>query len=84
MFGWHMGEWGPGMGWGGWLGFGHLLWWGLLAAGIVVLWRCQSQRRGSGPSGEDGALQLLRERYARGEIDLKEFEERRSHLERRA
>jgi len=37
-------------------------------------------RAGSGPPGEDPALALLRERFARGEIDADEFEERRRRL----
>lgn len=82
MFGWHMGEWGSGMGWGwGFWALGHLLWWLLLAMGIVVLWRWVGQRRDGGPPPEDSALRLLRERYARGEIDLEEFEERRRNLQ---
>ncbi|HEX6017127.1 MAG TPA: SHOCT domain-containing protein [Burkholderiaceae bacterium] len=82
MFGWHMGQ-GPGMGWGwGLWGLGHLLWWLLLAAFVVVLWRLVSQRRDGGPPPEDSALKLLRERYARGEINLEEFEERRRNLQR--
>ena len=31
-------------------------------------------------SGDDGALAVLRERYARGEIDAAEFEERKRTL----
>jgi len=78
----HMG-WGDmsGMGWGwGWSFFGivHMvLWWALLILGVVVLakWLFGARR-----SGEDRALEVLRERYARGEIDKDEFEKRKRDL----
>lgn len=77
---------GPGMmGWeGSWGLFGlmHILWWVFLIFGIVVLVRWTS---GSGPrhphhASEDRALAILRERYARGEINKAEFEERKQDL----
>lgn len=78
--GWHMGEWGSGWAWSP-FGFGHLLWWGLLVVGIIALWRWGAASGRAGRSAADGpALRLLRERYARGEIDLEEFDERRKHL----
>jgi putative membrane protein len=65
-----------------WLdGWGVLVWlasaafWILVIAGIVVLLRSHT---GSGASR--GALQILEERYARGEIPREEFLERRSVL----
>lgn len=67
---------------GGWM----VLWMALFWAGLVVLvfWAVRSAngevRRTSRP--EPGrALQILEERFARGEIDRDEFEERRSALE---
>ena len=70
------------MGWGGWgFGFVHLLWWALLVLGIVLLARW-SFSGGYRPRGEpqDRALDILRERYARGEIDKAEFEARKRDL----
>lgn len=65
-----------------WLdGWGVLVWlasaafWILVIAGIVVLLRSHS-----GAGGSRGALQILEERYARGEIPREEFLERRSVL----
>lgn len=65
-----------------WLdGWGVLVWlasaafWILVIAGIVVLLRSHS-----GSGGSRGALQVLEERYARGEIPREEFLERRSVL----
>ena len=82
--------WGNMMGWGGYGGYGGgffgavpmLLWWALIIAGIVVLARWISSG-GSGwhrGSSADQALSVLRERYARGEIDKDEFDKRKADL----
>jgi putative membrane protein len=56
---------------------------GLLVGGVLVarlLWnRSGSHQRSSRPGGRS-ALDVLEERYARGEIDRDEFERRRSTL----
>lgn len=78
--GWHMGDWtGWGPGWG-WHAVGHLLWWALLVAGIVAVLRWARRQGTPPPTGADRALDVLRERYARGEIDREEYEERRRVL----
>jgi putative membrane protein len=60
-----------------------VLFWGLVIAAIVlaIRWLIRADRRGSheGPAAPD-ALELLRQRYARGEIDEAEFERRRAVL----
>lgn len=66
-----------GMGWG--MGFGGLLmliFWGAVIVGAVVLVRWMLDQSKGGKS----ALQILQERYARGEIDKAEFEERKRNL----
>lgn len=73
MWGWD-GSWG--MGWG-WFGLMHLAWWLLLVAGAVVVVRALLGGRWS---RQDSALDILRERYARGEIDQAEYEQRRKLL----
>ena len=79
---------GPGMmggyGWGGGGGFGivgMLLWWVLIVLGIVLLvkWLFSGGPAGGRTTG-DRALEILMERYARGEIDKKEFEEKKRDL----
>lgn len=75
--GWdHMGPWGWGMGI-----FGALFM--LLVVGLVVWLIVYLVRADQGRgTGAKGALDLLDERYARGEIDREEYLERRADLER--
>lgn len=75
------------MGWGngfGMFGFGHLLWWALILAVVFLLVRAVLPAGGRGSASDpddDRALSILKERYARGEIDQAEFDERRRRLE---
>lgn len=76
------GDWG--MGWGGWGIFGAfhmLLWWVLIIVGIAVLlkWLFGGSSRQE-RARENSALDILKERYARGEIGKEEFEERKRGL----
>jgi len=77
---------GCGMGYGmGWFGpIIMIIFWAALILGIVALirWLFVSTRHpGHGPAQrEDAALELLRKRYARGEIDREEFEQKRKDL----
>lgn len=70
-----------GYGWGGWIGgllMMALFWAGLVAAIYVVV------RTGAGsrtPPSRSKALDILAERFARGEISAEDFEERRSVIE---
>lgn len=74
-----MGDGGWGMGWG--MGFGWLFW--LLIIGLVI-WGIKAlseNRSHSEPrSSSDRALEILKERYARGEIDKEEFEAKKRDL----
>jgi putative membrane protein len=79
------GEYGMGWGWGwGFLGVLHMaLWWVLIILGIIVLVKWLSG--GSATSradraGEGRALEVLKERYARGEIGKEEFEQKKRDL----
>jgi putative membrane protein len=74
--------WGWGGGWAGmaWYWVLHLLWWALVIAAVILLVRWGSDERRSRRDIQDSAETILRERYARGEIDQKEFDERMRFL----
>jgi len=86
--GWRSGSWGmmgPGMmggfGWGWFMPIAMILFWGLVIWGIVVLIRGVAMPGNSGSSRElDSALEVLKRRYARGEISKEEFEEKKKDL----
>jgi putative membrane protein len=67
--------------WGAWGVFMLLLMflvWGLVITGIVLGIRWLA--RPGGGSGSDSALEILRQRYARGEINKEEFEAKKRDL----
>lgn len=74
MPGWMMGGgwWGPGYGLFHWLLM--LLFWILIIAGavLIVRWLMDQARTGSAP--QETPLEILKKRYAKGEIDKDQFE----------
>ncbi|MDC1198895.1 SHOCT domain-containing protein [bacterium] len=69
-----------GMGWGGWFAgpVMLILFIGLIVVAVVVTARLLGYEAGGKSSG--AALDILKERFAKGEIDKAEFEERRNAL----
>ncbi|MBI5443564.1 MAG: SHOCT domain-containing protein [Deltaproteobacteria bacterium] len=70
-----------GMGWGG--GLSMLLFWGIAILVVVLLVRLVlgRSRTGAGSMREESALDLLKKRYARGEINREEYARMRQDLE---
>jgi len=66
-------------------GLGMLLFWGLIIVGAVLAVRWLAAGRLSTPESAahgERALEILRERYAKGEIDQNEFEQKKRDLRR--
>jgi putative membrane protein len=82
--GWGMGSGmmgGYGMGWFG--GILMIVFWILILVGLIFLikWLIQSTSRDrTTGSGGNRALEILKERYAKGEIDKEEFESKKKDL----
>ncbi|MEK7207332.1 MAG: SHOCT domain-containing protein [Pseudomonadota bacterium] len=68
---------------GWWWGFGMipmLLFWALIVLAIVALAKWLFGKPGEKPR-DNSALDILKERYARGEINREEFEQKKRDLE---
>jgi putative membrane protein len=76
-----------GYGMGGFGGIIMILFWGLVIVGVVLVIRYFTTGQVPGRGGStlyevhSDPLQILRQRYAKGEIDTEEFEERKKILE---
>jgi putative membrane protein len=68
----------------GWWGFGAVfmvLFWGLFIVGLVALVRWLAAGSSPRQAGKNTAADIVRERYARGEIDRQEYEQKMHDLE---
>lgn len=78
-------DWSGYSGWG--MSFGMvfmLLFWALVVLGIVALIRVLMAQSSSGRGSRDKTpLEIVQERYARGEIDREEYEQKKRDLEQR-
>lgn len=72
MMGWYH----DGMGWGGWLvmALSMAVFWALVAFAVVAIFRSSRVER-TGP-GKETTLDILDQRFARGEIDENEYHAR--------
>jgi len=81
------------MGWGGLGGYGGygmgivgwlfmLVFWGLIIAGLVLLirWLWDRGSTSAGSGGGETPLEILKRRYARGEISKEEFDRMKQDL----
>ena len=83
--GWHMGPGIMGSGYGmGWVGMILMVaFWIAIIVGIIFLIRWLVISTGTGrraARSEESALEILKRRYARGEINKEEFEEKKKDL----
>jgi len=73
---------GPGMMWG-WWGMGWIfmiIFWGILVVGLIFLIRYLVGTT-KASKGEESALDILKKRYARGEVNKEEFEQKKKDLQ---
>ncbi|OGZ32693.1 MAG: hypothetical protein A2V69_03710 [Candidatus Portnoybacteria bacterium RBG_13_40_8] len=68
----------------GWFGFGFgwifmILFWGLIVWGLIVFIRWIG-KQGEREDKSRSVLEILKERYAKGEINKEEFEEKKKDL----
>lgn len=81
---WSIGRFGCGAGhmlpWMGWLApIAMIVFWALVIAAIVLFIRFMV-RQSRGARGESSAVEILKERYAKGEISREEFTEKMKDL----
>jgi putative membrane protein len=78
MMGWYYG----GMGWGGWVAMtlAMVAFWGLVVLAVVAIFRGTRDTWPMNRASHRDAMEILDERYARGEIDHEEYQARKAVL----
>lgn len=71
----------PMTGYGPWFGWVFMVLFWIFVVASVVWVALTLSRPQTGPTDEGDALRILRERLARGEIDIDEFKARRAAIE---
>ncbi len=68
------------MGWFG--GIFMIVFWALVIVGVVLLvrWLLAASGRGASRAADEAPLEILKKRYARGEINQEEFERMKKDL----
>ncbi len=66
--------------WHGYGGGGMWIFWILIIVALVWFVAFATRSSGISPSKEKSALEILKERYAKGEIDREEFEQKQKDL----
>jgi len=68
--------------WGGHWMFGGFMWifWIAVLVGLIFLIKWLIQQKPAEPSSRENSLEILKKRYARGEIDKEEFEQKKKDL----
>jgi putative membrane protein len=70
-----------GMGYGPGMGLLMFFFWLLVILGIILLVKALAGRKGQGAAGEgDSAEEILKKRYARGEIGEEEYRKMKENL----
>lgn len=74
--------WNNGMGWGGWIAMALIMvaFWSLVVFGVVAIFRGDRESSSTRASLQRDPLEILDERFARGDIDAEEYNARRDAL----
>ena len=62
-------------------GFFSIIFWALIICGIIYLFNNSSKQPPEKPKKQDEAMDILRKRYAAGEINAEEFAQKKKDLE---
>ena len=61
------------------MGFGGILWIAIIALIVFLVWQYLKQDKNLGNS-KNSPLEILKQRYSKGEIDKEEYEEKKRDL----